>query len=176
MVGDYNTGYTTGAFNRLIRMDHPDLMKQIRIIWQSPLIPNGPIPVSNALPADFKAKVVAGSEKAGRRIACFIKAMGGTQHIGPGKAWLTFSRLLIGKRELVSALILPQRRLRPRVSGDAESPTLKTATEFERYYQQVRSRQKHAMPSGRCCYWRSILPPAALSREFNLTIWRSLPA
>ncbi|MDT1894291.1 phosphonate ABC transporter substrate-binding protein, partial [Acinetobacter baumannii] len=28
MVGDYNTGYTTGAFNRLIRMDHPDLMKQ----------------------------------------------------------------------------------------------------------------------------------------------------
>ncbi len=32
MVGDYNTGYTTGAFNRLIRMDHPDLMKQIRII------------------------------------------------------------------------------------------------------------------------------------------------
>ncbi|MBN0997490.1 PhnD/SsuA/transferrin family substrate-binding protein, partial [Pseudomonas aeruginosa] len=52
MVGDYNTGYTTGAFNRLIRMDHPDLMKQIRIIWQSPLIPNGPILVSNALPAD----------------------------------------------------------------------------------------------------------------------------
>ena len=67
MVGDYNTGYTTGAFNRLIRMDHPDLMKQIRIIWQSPLIPNGPILVSNALPADFKAKVVAAVKKAGHR-------------------------------------------------------------------------------------------------------------
>ena len=39
MVGDYNSGYSVGAFNRLIRMDHPDLMKQIRIIWQSPLIP-----------------------------------------------------------------------------------------------------------------------------------------
>jgi phosphonate ABC transporter, periplasmic phosphonate binding protein len=47
MIGDYNTGYTSGAFGRLIRMDHPDLMKQIRIIWQSPLIPNGPILVSN---------------------------------------------------------------------------------------------------------------------------------
>lgn len=59
MVGDYNSGYSVGAFNRLIRMDHPDLMKQIRIIWQSPLIPNGPITVSNALPADFKAKVIS---------------------------------------------------------------------------------------------------------------------
>lgn len=58
MVGDYNSGYSVGAFNRLIRMDHPDLMKQIRIIWKSPLIPNGPILVSNSLPADFKAKVV----------------------------------------------------------------------------------------------------------------------
>lgn len=48
MIGDYNTGYTSGAFNRMIRMDHPDLMKQIRIIWQSPLIPNGPILVSNS--------------------------------------------------------------------------------------------------------------------------------
>ncbi|MFN2954662.1 PhnD/SsuA/transferrin family substrate-binding protein, partial [Escherichia coli] len=85
MVGDYNTGYTTGAFNRLIRMDHPDLMKQIRIIWQSPLIPNGPILVSNALPADFKAKVVAAVKKLDTEDhACFIKAMGGTQHIGPG--------------------------------------------------------------------------------------------
>ncbi|CAI1899513.1 phosphonate ABC transporter substrate-binding protein [Serratia fonticola] len=83
MIGDYNTGYTSGAFNRMIRMDHPDLMKQIRIIWQSPLIPNGPILVSNSLPADFKAKVVTAIKKLDTdNHQCFIKAMGGKQHIG----------------------------------------------------------------------------------------------
>lgn len=83
MIGDYNTGYTSGAFTRMIRMDHPDLMKQIRIIWQSPLIPNGPITVSNSLPADFKAKVVTAIKKLDKDDhQCFIKAMGGKQHIG----------------------------------------------------------------------------------------------
>lgn len=84
LIGDRETGYTSGAFGRLIRMDHPDLMKQIRIIWQSPLIPNGPILVSNNLPADFKAKVVATIKKLDKEDhGCFVKAVGGTQHIGP---------------------------------------------------------------------------------------------
>ncbi|HEI8865831.1 phosphonate ABC transporter substrate-binding protein [Serratia sp. AKBS12] len=83
LIGDYNTGYTSGAFTRMIRMDQPDLMKKIRIIWQSPLIPNGPILVRNALPADFKAKVVAAIKKLDKEDhGCFIKAMGGKQHIG----------------------------------------------------------------------------------------------
>lgn len=84
MIGDPSTGYTSGAFGRMMRMDHPDLMKQIRIIWESPLIPNGPILVSNSLPADFKAKVVAAINKLDKDDhACFIKAVGGKQHIGP---------------------------------------------------------------------------------------------
>ena len=37
MIGDYDTGYTSGAFTRMIRMGQPDLMKKIRIIWQSPM-------------------------------------------------------------------------------------------------------------------------------------------
>ena len=103
MVGDYNSGYSVGAFNRLIRMDHPDLMKQIRIIWQSPLIPNGPILVSNSLPADFKAKVVTAIKKLDTDDhACFIKAMGGTQHIGPGSV-ADFQQIIDMKRELVTA-------------------------------------------------------------------------
>jgi len=82
MVGDYNSGYTSGAFTRLIRMDHPDLMKQIRIIWQSPMIPNGPILVRHSLPDDFKAKVVATIKQLDKEDhSCFIKAVGGTQHI-----------------------------------------------------------------------------------------------
>ncbi|WP_413723903.1 phosphonate ABC transporter substrate-binding protein [Sodalis sp. RH16] len=84
MTGDYNKGYNTGAFGRLIRMDHPDLMKQIRIIWQSPMIPNGPILVRHSLPADFKAKVVDTIKQLDKEDhACFVKAVGGTQHIEP---------------------------------------------------------------------------------------------
>ncbi|TKI07763.1 phosphonate ABC transporter substrate-binding protein [Martelella alba] len=82
MVGDYNTGYTSGAFGRLIRMDHPDLMKQIRIIWVSPLIPNGPILIRHSLPAAFKAKLVDAIKALDKDDhACFVKAVGGTQHI-----------------------------------------------------------------------------------------------
>ena len=103
MVGDYNSGYSVGAFNRLIRMDHPDLMKQIRIIWKSPLIPNGPILVSNSLPADFKAKVITAVKKLDTDDhACFVKAMGGTQHIGPGSVE-DYKQNIDMKRELVAA-------------------------------------------------------------------------
>lgn len=83
LVGDRSTGYTSGAFTRMIRMDQPDLMNKIRIIWQSPLIPNGPVLVSNKLPAEFKAKVVAAIKKLDKEDhACFVKAVGGEQHIG----------------------------------------------------------------------------------------------
>lgn len=100
MIGDYNTGYTSGAFTRMIRMDHPDLMKQIRIIWQSPLIPNGPILVSNALPADFKQKVITAIKKLDSEDhGCFVKAMGGTQHIGPATV-ADYQQIIDMKREL----------------------------------------------------------------------------
>ncbi|MFC0229420.1 phosphonate ABC transporter substrate-binding protein [Serratia aquatilis] len=83
MVGDYDSGYSSGAFGRMIRMDHPDLMKKIRIIWQSPLIPNGPILIRQALPVDFKEQLVAAIKKLDKEDhECFIKAMGGKQHIG----------------------------------------------------------------------------------------------
>ncbi|WP_437612545.1 phosphonate ABC transporter substrate-binding protein [Erwinia sp. V71] len=100
MVGDYNTGYTAGAFTRMIKMDNPDLMKKIRIIWQSPLIPNGPILVSNSLPADFKQKVVTAIKKLDtENHSCFIKAMGGTQHIGPASVD-DYKQIIEMKREL----------------------------------------------------------------------------
>ncbi len=101
MIGDYNSGYTSGAFTRMMRMDHPDLMKQIRIIWQSPLIPNGPILVSNNLPADFKAKVVAAIKALDKEDhSCFIKAVGGAQHIGPATV-ADYQNIIDMKRELM---------------------------------------------------------------------------
>jgi len=101
LVGDRNSGYSSGAFGRLIRMDHPDLMKQIRIIWQSPLIPNGPVLVSNKLPADFKAKVVAAIKKLDKEDhACFVKAVGGKQHIGPATV-ADYQNIIDMKRDLM---------------------------------------------------------------------------
>ncbi|MCZ4058085.1 phosphonate ABC transporter substrate-binding protein [Pantoea sp. LMR881] len=101
MVGDYNTGYTSGAFTRMIRMDQPDLMKKIRIIWQSPLIPNGPVLVSNKLPADFKEKVVAAIKKLDKEDhACFVKAVGGEQHIGPATV-ADYQNIIDMKRDLM---------------------------------------------------------------------------
>lgn len=101
MVGDYNQGYSAGAFNRLIRMDHPNLMKDIRIIWQSPLIPNGPLLVSNKLPADFKQQVVAAIKKLDTdNHSCFIKAMGGAQHIAPATV-ADYQNVIDMKRDLM---------------------------------------------------------------------------
>jgi len=101
LIGDRETGYTSGAFGRLIRMDHPDLMKQIRIIWQSPLIPNGTILVSNNLPADFKAKVVATIKKLDKEDhGCFVKAVGGAQHIGPATV-ADYQNIIDMKRDLM---------------------------------------------------------------------------
>jgi len=100
MIGNADTGYTSGAFGRMIRMDHPDLMKQIRIIWQSPLIPNGPILVRHDLPDDFKAKVVAAINKLDKENhACFVKAVGGTQHIGPASL-ADYQQIIDMKKEL----------------------------------------------------------------------------
>lgn len=102
MIGDYNTGYTSGAFTRMIRAGQPDLMKKIRIIWESPLIPNGPILVSNKLPADFKAKLITAIKKLDtEQHSCFVKAVGGAQHIGPATV-KDYQAIIDMKRELTS--------------------------------------------------------------------------
>lgn len=103
MIGDYNTGYTSGAFTRMIRAGNPDLMKKIRIIWQSPLIPNGPVLVSNKLPADFKAKLVTAIKKLDtEHHSCFVKAVGGAQHIGPATV-ADYQAIIDMKRALTKA-------------------------------------------------------------------------
>ncbi|MBC3252340.1 phosphonate ABC transporter substrate-binding protein [Serratia fonticola] len=102
MTGDRNSGYSASAFHSLMRMGYPDLMKQIRIIWQSPPIPSGPILVSNALPAEFKSKVVAAIKNLDTDDhACFIKAVGGPLHISQGSV-ADFQLIIDMKRELLS--------------------------------------------------------------------------
>jgi len=81
-------------------MDHPDLMKNIRIIWESPLIPNGPILVRSDLPADFKAKLVTAIKKLDTDDhACWVKAVGGKMHIGD-TSFAEYQQIIDMKREL----------------------------------------------------------------------------
>ncbi|MFM2478815.1 phosphonate ABC transporter substrate-binding protein [Celerinatantimonas sp. MCCC 1A17872] len=102
MVGDYNKGYTAGAFGRLMRMDHPNLMKNIRIIWHSQLIPNGPILVRHDLPSDFKANLVkAINELDKNHHDCWMKAVGGHQHISPATVD-DYATIIDLKRELMN--------------------------------------------------------------------------
>lgn len=102
MIGDYDTGYTSGAFTRMIRAGQPDLMKKIRIIWESPLIPNGPILVSNKLPEEFKTRLIAAIKKLDtEHHSCFVKAVGGAQHIGPASV-KDYQAIIDMKRELTS--------------------------------------------------------------------------
>jgi phosphonate transport system substrate-binding protein len=56
--GDFKEGYTSGNLRIMVDkgiLDMDDLVE----VWQSPIIPNGPLMVSNKLPAELKAKVTA---------------------------------------------------------------------------------------------------------------------
>ncbi|WP_082461297.1 MULTISPECIES: phosphonate ABC transporter substrate-binding protein [unclassified Devosia] len=56
--GEFSEGYTSGNLRIMVDkglLDMDDLVE----VWQSPIIPNGPLMVSNKLPADIKEKVTA---------------------------------------------------------------------------------------------------------------------
>ena len=55
-VGNWEEGYTGGNLHQMVNkgtLDMDDLVE----IWKSPLIPNGPLMVSNKLPADMREKI-----------------------------------------------------------------------------------------------------------------------
>ncbi|WP_193178679.1 phosphonate ABC transporter substrate-binding protein [Oricola nitratireducens] len=57
-VGDFADGYTSGNLRKMVEkgiLDMDDLVQ----LWESPLIPNGPIVVSNKLDQDVRAKFIS---------------------------------------------------------------------------------------------------------------------
>jgi phosphonate transport system substrate-binding protein len=56
MMGEFETGYTRGNLRRMVDNGLLD-MNDIRIIWQSELIPNGPTVLRNDLPEEARALV-----------------------------------------------------------------------------------------------------------------------
>lgn len=56
-VGDFEDGYTSGNIRKMVDKGLLD-MNDVNEVWRSPLIPNGPIVVSNKLDKDIRAKFV----------------------------------------------------------------------------------------------------------------------
>jgi phosphonate transport system substrate-binding protein len=57
-VGSWEEGYSSGNLHQMINkgnLDSDDIVE----VWKSPLIPNGPLMINNALPADVREKVEA---------------------------------------------------------------------------------------------------------------------
>jgi phosphonate transport system substrate-binding protein len=57
-TGDWAQGYTSGNLHIMVSKGLLD-MDDIVQVWKSPLIPNGPLMVSNKLPSDIQKKVTA---------------------------------------------------------------------------------------------------------------------
>ena len=56
--GEFSEGYTSGNLRQMVdkgMLDMDDLVE----VWQSPIIPNGPLMVSNKLPEDLRTKIAA---------------------------------------------------------------------------------------------------------------------
>ena len=56
-VGEFEEGYTSGALRRMIDSGLLD-MSELTQVWQSPLIPNGPIVVRSELPEEVRTAVL----------------------------------------------------------------------------------------------------------------------
>lgn len=70
-VGKWEEGYSGGNLHQMVAKGNLD-MDDIVQVWKSPLIPNGPLMVSNKVPADMKAKVKAFfMELPKKNLACF---------------------------------------------------------------------------------------------------------
>jgi phosphonate transport system substrate-binding protein len=55
-VGDFNDGYTSGNLNEMVKKGELDMHDLVQL-WQSPLIPNGPLVVSNKLDPSWQKKL-----------------------------------------------------------------------------------------------------------------------
>ncbi|PDS80823.1 phosphonate ABC transporter substrate-binding protein [Rhizobium sp. L43] len=57
-LGDFKDGYTSGTFRKEVDKGAVDPNKLVEV-WRSPLIPNGPLVVRNALGQDWQTKLAA---------------------------------------------------------------------------------------------------------------------
>jgi len=76
-VGDFKDGYSSGNLRKMVDKGALD-PKDIVELWQSPLIPNGPLVVAKSVPADVKAKLIDYLKALPTTdAACFSAVLGG---------------------------------------------------------------------------------------------------
>ncbi|WP_159716512.1 phosphonate ABC transporter substrate-binding protein [Geminicoccus flavidas] len=76
-VGEYAQGYTSGNLRKMVDKGALD-MSDVRILWKSNLIPNGPEVVRQALPAELKAEYKEFLRELPKSDPdCFYKTQGG---------------------------------------------------------------------------------------------------
>lgn len=80
-VGDVNEGFSRGILRRLVENKSLD-MKDIRIIWKSGPIPNGPFVMRMGLPADLRQKVIDAHMKLRQADKAAFEALTGGQGQG----------------------------------------------------------------------------------------------
>lgn len=82
MVGNREDGYSAGALRKVKNNGFDDLMSNVRIIWESPLIPNGPTIVRGNMDKTLKQNLIAAVKKLDKENhSCFVKAAGGKLHL-----------------------------------------------------------------------------------------------
>ena len=57
-VGEFSEGYTSGNIRSMVDKGMLD-MEDVVQVWQSPLIPNGPLVMRTSLPQEMKDKIIA---------------------------------------------------------------------------------------------------------------------
>jgi len=99
-VGDWAEGYSSGNLHTMVAkgiLDTDDIVE----LWRSPLIPNGPLMVSNKLPEDMKGKVEAFfKDLPGKDLACFQGFTGG-ENTGFTEVDASFYQTIIDARKSV---------------------------------------------------------------------------
>ncbi len=76
-VGEWEEGYTSGNLRKMVDKGLLD-MNDLKLLWTSPLIPNGPLVLRSSLPQDIKEKIIASMMSMPKDDPeCFFNAQGG---------------------------------------------------------------------------------------------------
>ncbi len=76
-VGEWEEGYTSGNLRKMVDKGLLD-MNDLKLLWTSPLIPNGPLVLRTSLPQDIKEKIIASMMSMPKDDPeCFFNAQGG---------------------------------------------------------------------------------------------------
>ena len=76
-VGEWEEGFTSGNLRKMVDKGLLD-MNDLKLLWTSPLIPNGPLVLRTSLPQDVKDKVIASAMAMPKDDPeCFYNAQGG---------------------------------------------------------------------------------------------------